>query len=221
MANVLDVADYFLLRVDRDSGDAITHLKLQKLVYYAQAWSLVFRGESLFPNEIQAWKHGPVVAEVWTEYANYGNTTIPEPPEPDKTYDKFSNDELRVLDLVWDTYGELSASKLRKLTHEELPWQLARRGMPDDANSKEPVLQEDMKSYYTDFVEIDNHQPVGISSKATIINKEGESGKVIPLTDRNGKIQWVKADELKEYFESKGEGRRFIKREPRRKFADL
>lgn len=63
-----DVAKWFLSRVDRDSGDSITHLKLQKLVYYAQAWNLAHFGEPLFDEELKAWTHGPVAPSVWHEY---------------------------------------------------------------------------------------------------------------------------------------------------------
>ncbi len=54
MKNTLEVARYFLCRVDREAGDTISLLKLQKLVYYAQAWSLVFRGQPLFFQDIEA-----------------------------------------------------------------------------------------------------------------------------------------------------------------------
>ena len=48
MKSAVDVARYFLCHVDREAGDTISPLKLQKLVYYAQAWSLVFRSQPLF-----------------------------------------------------------------------------------------------------------------------------------------------------------------------------
>lgn len=48
MKSAVEVPRYFLCRVDREAGDTISPLKLQKLVYYAQAWSLVFRNQPLF-----------------------------------------------------------------------------------------------------------------------------------------------------------------------------
>ena len=50
-----DVANWFTCNIDREVGDSITHLKLQKLIYYAQAWSLALKGKTLFEEEIQAW----------------------------------------------------------------------------------------------------------------------------------------------------------------------
>ena len=61
----LDIAKWFINATDRDSGDAITHLKVQKLVYYAQGWAMAYLGSPLFEEDIQAWAHGPVVPSVW------------------------------------------------------------------------------------------------------------------------------------------------------------
>ena len=58
------LAKWFISRVERDSGDDITHLKLQKLLYYAQAWHLAHTNAPLFNKEIKAWTHGPVVTTV-------------------------------------------------------------------------------------------------------------------------------------------------------------
>jgi uncharacterized phage-associated protein len=55
MKNAIDVARYFSCRVDREAGDTISLLKLPKLVYCAQAWSLVFRSQPLFYQDIEAW----------------------------------------------------------------------------------------------------------------------------------------------------------------------
>lgn len=59
MASVYDVATYIL-----EKQGAMTTWKLQKLVYYSQAWSLVWDDDVLFPEEIEAWANGPVVREL-------------------------------------------------------------------------------------------------------------------------------------------------------------
>ena len=51
MAEVLDVAAYILKK-----QGPMTAMKLQKLVYYCQAWSLVWQSKPLFPNDIEAWQ---------------------------------------------------------------------------------------------------------------------------------------------------------------------
>ena len=77
MKNALDIAGYFLCRIDREAGDTISPLKLQKLVYYAQAWSLVFINKPLFFQDIEAWVSGPIIRDVWNEYKPYNYRDIP------------------------------------------------------------------------------------------------------------------------------------------------
>lgn len=64
MQDAKDVAAYILTERGR-----LTGWQLQKLLYYCQAWSLAFNGERLFPQEILAWDHGPVVPEVFQDHA--------------------------------------------------------------------------------------------------------------------------------------------------------
>lgn len=120
MLTCFDVADYFLSRCDEDSGDAISNLKLQKLVYYAQGFSLALLGEPLFQNKMEDWMHGPVVPELYHRYKQYGNGAIPSPESFDA--EKFSEEQLELLEEVWDVFGQFSAWKLRSMTHEESPW---------------------------------------------------------------------------------------------------
>ena len=63
MANVLDVAAYILKR-----KGSMTTWKLQRLVYYGQAWSLVRDDDALFPEEIEAWANGPVVRALYNAH---------------------------------------------------------------------------------------------------------------------------------------------------------
>ena len=60
MANVKDVAAYILEKLGE-----ITAMKLQKLAYYSQAWSLVWDEKLLFPERIEAWANGPVVPDLY------------------------------------------------------------------------------------------------------------------------------------------------------------
>ena len=58
------IADY-LIAFSHSVGDPISNLKLQKLLYYAQAWYLALHNEPLFPESIEAWVHGPAVPPVY------------------------------------------------------------------------------------------------------------------------------------------------------------
>jgi uncharacterized phage-associated protein len=150
MKNALDVARYFLCCVDREAGDTISHLKLQKLVYYAQAWSLVFRNQPFFGQDIEGWVSGPVVRDVWDEYKVYQDRDIPPPVNFDP---EFAEDELEVLEEVWSTYGELSAKHLRDLVYSEQPWLNSRQGLDLAEQSTNIISHDDMKMYYANFVE--------------------------------------------------------------------
>ena len=149
---VFDVAKYFLARVEVDLGSVITHLKLQKLCYYSQAWHLVFTdGEKMFDQKFEAWAHGPVCPELWTFYREYSWQAIPS--SKDFNYDKFDKKRLETLEEVWNTYSEYDAKYLERLTHQEDPWIEARGTcLPGEACSTE-IKPESMKEYYSKFLD--------------------------------------------------------------------
>lgn len=112
--------DFFLKKNTPEFGDAISNLKLQKLVYYAQGFHLALYGSELFPEEIVAWEHGPVVEPLYFKYNEHGSLAIPEPASADLTV--FSKEQISLLSEVYDVYGQFSAWKLRNMTHSERPW---------------------------------------------------------------------------------------------------
>jgi uncharacterized phage-associated protein len=101
------VAKYFLSLADEDAGDLISSLKLQKLVYYAQGFHLALYGTALFPEEVEAWPHGPVVLSLYNAYKKYGSNAIPIPSDVDfRVYDPQSRE---LLDEVYQVHGQFSA----------------------------------------------------------------------------------------------------------------
>ena len=117
-----DVADYFLSKVDLKGGDAMTPLALQKVLYYAQGFHLAMNnGQTLFPESIVAWPHGPVVRTIWLRYKDYEWRAI-DPPAAYQA-DGLPPEQREILDAVYMTYGQLPATKLESMTHEESPWQ--------------------------------------------------------------------------------------------------
>lgn len=120
--NVKDVAKFFL------SKESMTHKKLQKLLYYAYSWVLVFQNNKeeksisnkLFESRIEAWTHGPVVAEVYKIYKSYGWSLIPK--EEKFTFSKDHPDVIKILNEVYKVYGKLDADDLESLSHTEEPW---------------------------------------------------------------------------------------------------
>ena len=115
-----DVADYLLLKIDEEAGDTISNLQLQKLIYYAQGFSLAINHAPLFEEQLTAWQHGPVCIPLYDKYKEYGSGVIPVPAELE--LDKFSKEDQELLDEVYDVYGQFSAWKLQNMTREEAPW---------------------------------------------------------------------------------------------------
>ena len=143
---VFEVANYFLKMVDRESGSSITHLKLQKLVYYAQAWHLVFAGKTMFDSRIEAWVHGPVCPELYVKYKESSYENLPEPRDP--LY-PFSPEQVETLDEVWQCYGDYDGKYLEELTHQEVPWREARKGIPAGEHCTQEISLSTMKEFYT------------------------------------------------------------------------
>ena len=146
MVSVHVVADYFITLQDLDAGDSITHLKLQKLVYYAESWYRVFTGQSIFEEEIQAWMHGPVVPVLFDRFRDKGFQAITYEDiitEPSKELTKEQTD---ILNEVYDTYGPLTARQLEDMTHDETPWQEAYNHQ--ELYHKTPISRDTMDSFY-------------------------------------------------------------------------
>ncbi|MDF1781944.1 MAG: DUF4065 domain-containing protein [Alcanivoracaceae bacterium] len=138
-----DVAQYFLVRDDQEDAETgISNLKLQKLLYYAQGFHLAIFENSLFPDHIEAWAHGPVVPNVYHAYKEYGRSAIPAPsPEGVTLCSTFGADQQEFLNEVYEVFGQFSAWKLRNMTHEETPWL-------EHEESAGIIPEEDLKQYF-------------------------------------------------------------------------
>jgi uncharacterized phage-associated protein len=119
---------------------ALAGTKLHKVLYYAQAWSLVWDHRPLFPDRLEAWKQGPVSPHVFgIERHDGGLRAKPQPPDAKAV--KTIAEVLRV-------YGARPAVWLSRLSHREDPWRQARQGLPDEAPSKAEISQQSMARYY-------------------------------------------------------------------------
>ncbi|MFJ7665614.1 Panacea domain-containing protein [Lysinibacillus sp. NPDC097195] len=120
MANVKDVAKYFISLSKESSPYAITPLKLQKLLYYAQGFFLMDNKKPLFEEDLLAWDHGPVNYEIYDMYRKYRYHTIPS--EPFDVEGKLNSKEIEAIEDAWHEFGELDGKTLEELTHQEDPW---------------------------------------------------------------------------------------------------
>ena len=139
MANVLDVAAYILER-----QGPMTTWKLQKLVYYCQAWSLVWDDDILFPEEIEAWANGPVVRELYNAHRGKYRISCLHKGCPEI----LTETQRETVDAVLAFYGDKSPQWLSDLTHMESPWQSARRGIPDGERGNTVIPKESLAEYY-------------------------------------------------------------------------
>lgn len=144
MYSVDDIANWFLYAVDRESGDSITHLKLQKIVYYAQSWSLALNDRELFEENFQAWAHGPVVRSLFDRFNGSGWDALGLPEEA-PVIDK---DTEELLMDIWEIYGQHTAKYLEELTHSEEPWIITRNGLPPEARSEEIIEKSIINTFY-------------------------------------------------------------------------
>jgi len=144
--NALKVAYYFLKR-GLEEKKPITNKKLQKLVYYAQVWSLVLNNKKLFNERIEAWVHGPAIPRLYSKFKKFEFDPITLDGSEFENLN-FSNKQLDVLDNVWKVYGKYNAEYLEALTHSELPWQEARGDLPLSHPSNNVINLKTAKEYY-------------------------------------------------------------------------
>lgn len=140
MASVFDVAKYILQRCGKMST-----MKLQKLCYYAQAWSLVWDDEPLFEQDFQAWANGPVCPELF--YNTQGRFSVRADDEPGDASELTENQKDSI-DRVLAHYSTHDAQWLSELTHMEDPWKRARVGIPRGQGCDQVITKESMAMYY-------------------------------------------------------------------------
>ena len=139
MAKVYDVANSFLER------DNMTHVKLQKLVYYFAAWGWALYDRKMIEDtEFEADAHGPISKKLYRKYRKYGWGYI----DRIDSY-KLTEEEQKLSDAVWDTYGELSGTELEFLSQSEVPWIKAKTLMFHQDMKNARIEPEDMKEYYS------------------------------------------------------------------------
>jgi len=131
-----------IISLSHEKRNPVTNLKLQKVLYYSQAWYLALRKEPFFHEDVEAWVHGPVVPSIFRHYRDCKWSPIPGTP--------VNSSQFRAhLEEVWRVYGGFSAYDLERLTHSEEPWKIARAGLAPDASSNNIISKSSMRDYYS------------------------------------------------------------------------
>ena len=140
MADIFDAAKYIL-----EKKGELSTMKLQKLCYYAQAWSLVWDDRPLFDDDFEAWANGPVCRELF--FFSQGFFSV-KPEEMKGDSSNLLPDQMETIDSVLNYYGDKNAQWLSQLTHMEAPWKEAREGVPSGAKCHNIITKESMAMYY-------------------------------------------------------------------------
>lgn len=142
----------FLLSESREQGEILTNLKLQKLLYYAQAWFLALEDRALFSEDFQAWAHGPVLPSQYRRFREFAW----RPLTVEVAAPQIADEAVRLhLESIIEEFGTETAVALERMTHRESPWIDARNGLPNGAASDARISKESMKKYYRDLTDKD------------------------------------------------------------------
>lgn len=152
-----EIADYVIyLASQKTIGDGgekegITNLKLQKILYFIEAYYLSVKGKSAFVDDILAWEYGPVVPDIYHRFKHYEN----KPIFSEEGYTcSLPNEDKKIIQEVWTTFDKFSAGRLVEITHNHEPWIKAyeRRKSGDGSDV---ISKKEMKEYYTGLFKSD------------------------------------------------------------------
>jgi len=137
----------FLIVESRERGENLTNLKLQKLLFYADAWSLALHKKELFPEKFQAWVHGPVLVSQYHRFKDFKwrpiTSDIAAPDMPAKL--------IKHLNEIVDVYGSETAVSLELMTHREKPWIEARGETSPSEPSTAQISKATTRAFYGDM----------------------------------------------------------------------
>ena len=142
MYTIFDIANWFLKKEEMD------HKKLQKLCYYAQAWSLAINNKPIADCKFEAWAHGPVCRTLWEELNIFTYNTIPQNTLSEKASEIADEESTELLERVWETYQDFNGYQLEMLTHREDPWIKARGNIPELRKCTNVISDKEMAVFY-------------------------------------------------------------------------
>lgn len=156
----IELSKYIIAKFD-NTGDLTTNKKLQKLLFYTEAWSLVYIA-SLIDEDFEAWIHGPVIPAVYQEYKRFGYSPIkmeyPKGSDSSKFVKNFkaafdlSTNQIELINEVIGKYGVLTSYELENLSHSEKPWLDARSNIGYFDHCSKVIDKGKMKEYYSSLI---------------------------------------------------------------------
>ena len=148
MTTALAVANAFIQLAEQD-GSSISNMKLQKLAYFAQGFYAAFnQGQALFNEEIEAWKYGPVIPELYHKFKIFLAGAIPS-THPYRDATPLTPNERAIIEWVYKNLGQHSAIKLSDFSHTQgSPWDRVFNGGTVDRE----ITVESMQPYFLSLV---------------------------------------------------------------------
>ena len=152
--------------------EEVTPLMLQKLLYYIQGIYSALYETPMFEEDCRAWVHGPVFEEIYDLFREFKYNPIDDARFAifGSGNEALTDEERGVIDLVLKTFGMYGGKTLERITHEEEPWLVARRGYDDSIPSREIISKDSIKRYFTT-----------INKKYNIGTEEGLNGYIIEM----------------------------------------
>lgn len=150
MEKTLAISDYIIFRIKAEGTGLLNFLKLQKLLYYTQAWFLAFNGDTLFDSDFQAWIHGPVSRVLFNAYKDeksmYSEMELSDIKSND--YQSLSDQIKLHVDQILESYAVFTSTELEKMTHDEEPWINARKGFTPYERCENIIDNNLIRDYY-------------------------------------------------------------------------
>ena len=138
MERVVDLAQYIFDRYKSISGGAAPdEMKLHKLLYFTQREALAITDNPLFPETFYGWKYGPVCREIRLCYTPDGMA--------DDNIRPVSHESAYIANNIVEQYGGYESWKLSELSHKEISWRNARKGLEPGQNGNKPLSLEDIR----------------------------------------------------------------------------
>lgn len=144
MYDINQIADYFIEKVDQNSGDTITNLKLQKLLYFAWGWYLTLHKQELFEGCPESWRYGPVFSKIYQRFDGRSNRPITG-EDMLTVCGGIEREVQEFLDDIWVEYGQYTAEKLANITHDDPAWLQGQK-----QGYRQPMMRDTVVRYFKD-----------------------------------------------------------------------
>lgn len=139
--SAMDIADYVVKRC-AERRQPVSNLQLQKILYYIQLNFFKDFDKCAFSDDIQAWRHGPVVKEVYYKYNIFGRHKIIPQVKHSKS-NLFLTKHRNLIDQVTDACIQLNSWQLaERACKNGGPWHQCFTG-----NLNAVIPKEIMKTY--------------------------------------------------------------------------